>query len=313
VFRFPCVSLVFLLCVVSFSSAQPVIDQSFTPPSSYGGFDASINACCAFVAQTYTAGLTGTLAGVSISVESQSAFPLHVAIRTVTSGLPTSKVLGDVILSSNSSQLSDLIEFRQLIPQVAGQQYAIVVNYLGAPPPEQSEEQGTWHGATSLKFQGLYAGGADFSSVDGVSWTPESGPVFGDLFFKTYMSPPFLPIAIDIKPGSCANRVDPFNATKIPVAILSSTAFNAPGSIDVSSLTFGRTGSEKSLAFCAKHWEDVNGDDVPDLVCYFDVRQVEFRQGDTVGVLRGKMLDGRSVIGTDSIRVDYEREERPWR
>lgn len=310
-FRFLWVFLVLPFCLASSGSAQAIIDQSFTPPASYGGYDSSIDGCCAFIAQTYTAGLTGTLAAVSISVETQGAFPLHVAIRTVKSGLPTSTVLGDVILSSNNPKLTDLIEFRQLIAQVAGLQYAIVVSYLDAPPPGQlAGGVGNWDGATSLTYGSLYAGGSALGSVDGVSWVPQSpGTIAGDLFFKTYVSPPFLPIAIDIRPGSCSKRINLSSARKVPIGILSSTAFDAPGSIDVSSLTFGKTGSEKSLAFCDKHGQDVNGDRVPDLVCYFDMEQAEFQEGDTAGVLRGKTLDGRSVIGTDSIRVTYEREE----
>ena len=310
-FRFSCIVLALPLCVVSSGFAQAIVDQSFTPPASYGGYDSAIDGCCAFIAQTYTAGLTGTLAGVSISVETQGTYPLHVAIRTVKSGIPTSTVLGDVILSANSPQLKDLIEFRQLIPQVAGLQYAIVVSYLDAPPPGQlAAGVGNWDGATSLTYGSLYAGGDMFGSVDGVSWGPKpSGPVVGDLFFKTYVSPPFLPIAIDIRPGTCSKRINASSARKVPVGILSSTGFDAPASLDVSTLTFGKTGSEKSLAFCERYGKDVNGDRVPDLICYFDMEQAGLQEGDTAGVLRGKTFDGRFVIGTDSIRVTDEREE----
>src|SRR5580765_7987602 len=166
-FRSPCTFLVGLFCCLVSLSAQPVVDQSFTPPASYGGYDAAINNCCAFVAQTYTAGLTGTLAGVAIAVQSQSAFPLHVAIRTVASGITTNTILRDVTLTSNSAALSQLIQFPQLIQQIAGVQYAIVVNYLGAPPPGWSAEQGTWSGG-NLNSRSLYAGGEDFESFDGV-------------------------------------------------------------------------------------------------------------------------------------------------
>jgi hypothetical protein len=60
-----CLPLAFFFCFSvrpSFVGAA-TIDQSFTSPTNLG---ANINECCAFVGQTYTAGLTGTLAGVSV-------------------------------------------------------------------------------------------------------------------------------------------------------------------------------------------------------------------------------------------------------
>src|SRR5215470_10448573 len=81
-----------------------VIDQSFTSQTNFGG---NINECCKFVAQTFTAGLTGTLAGINLDVTSGSSFPLHVAIRTVTaSGIPGPTILGETTLGSSSAPLS---------------------------------------------------------------------------------------------------------------------------------------------------------------------------------------------------------------
>jgi hypothetical protein len=67
---------------VAVADAQ-TLDQSFVAP-----FDllADINDCCRFIAQTFTAGLTGTLAGVNMDVGSDSTFPLHVVIRPVVYG-----------------------------------------------------------------------------------------------------------------------------------------------------------------------------------------------------------------------------------
>jgi len=280
--------------------AQPILDQSLTPPPSYGGYDASINSCCAYIAQTYTAGLTGTLAGVSISVESQSVHPLKVAIRTVSGGVPTTTILGDVTLGSSSATLSDLIVFPQLIPQTAGTQYAIVVNYVGAPPPAEGAEQGTWHGAISTTFQDLYPAGANFGSFGG-TFAPHP-PVAGDLFFKTFVSP-VINVTIDIKPGDGASPINTKSHGKIPVAILSSAAFNAPLSIDPSTITFGETGSEHSLGFCDPAAVDINGDGLPDLLCHFETQLTDFQSGDTMGILRATTHTGQSVLGTDKIRV----------
>ena len=149
--------------VVAPCHAVPLLDQSFTTPSNLGGV---INECCAFIAQTYTGGLSGTLAGVNIDVQSSSRFPLHVAVRRVTGGVPNSLLLGETTLSSSSAPLSLLITFPEEIEQVAGAQYAIAANYVGAPPPGPGQSQGVWIGAIG----NFYSGGESFASLDGTSW-----------------------------------------------------------------------------------------------------------------------------------------------
>jgi Abnormal spindle-like microcephaly-assoc'd, ASPM-SPD-2-Hydin len=111
----------------------------------------------------------------------------------------------------------------------------------------------------------------------------------------------FVRVTIDIKPGDSTNSINPGSKGKIPVAILSSRTFNAVALIDQTSLTFGHSGDEASLAFC--NAEDVNRDGLPDLVCHFNTRSAGFVSGDTVGVLKGKTVDGIPVRGTDSVRI----------
>jgi len=111
----------------------------------------------------------------------------------------------------------------------------------------------------------------------------------------------FIPVAIDIKPGELPNSINPRSQGKIPVVVLSSGTFNAASRIDQSSLTFGRTGDESSLARCNN--EDVNGDGLLDLVCQFNTPSTGFVSGDTVGVLKGRTVDGTLVRGTDSVVI----------
>src|ERR1700730_5233697 len=73
-------------------------------------------------------------------------------------------------------------------------------------------------------------------------------------------------VSIDIKPGGTANSINPRSQGNTPVAILSGPGFNALADVDVPSLTFGRTGDERSLAFCSGG-EDVNGDGLLVFVC----------------------------------------------
>ena len=110
-------------------------------------------------------------------------------------------------------------------------------------------------------------------------------------------------ITIDIKPGAYPNTVNPKSQGTIPVAILSTEDFDAPGQIDPASLTFGRTGSENSLAFCNPQGQDVNGDGRLDLFCHFRTEDAGFECGDTEGVVRGATVDGRLVQGRDSVLI----------
>lgn len=69
---------------------------------------------------------------------------------------------------------------------VEGGQYAIVVNYVGAPPIGLGLGQGDWSGTRI----GGYSGGMDFSSIDGVLWSSDG---LGDLTFETYVQPKSVP------------------------------------------------------------------------------------------------------------------------
>ena len=114
-------------------------------------------------------------------------------------------------------------------------------------------------------------------------------------------------MTIDIKPdddrGDDPPSINPRSHGKIPVAILSSSTFYVPASVDVSSLTFGRLGVEHSLDSCNPRGEDVNGDGLLDLVCRFTTQLTDFQPGDTQGVLRGQTVAGVAIVGTAPIRV----------
>lgn len=109
-------------------------------------------------------------------------------------------------------------------------------------------------------------------------------------------------VAIDIKPGGSQNSINFRSQGTLVVAILSDTGFDAPTQVDLSSLTFGRTGDEHSLERC-HHPKDVNDDLRLDLVCHFSVRAAAFQRGDTVGILKGKTVSGTPFKGVDSVRI----------
>lgn len=106
---------------------------------------------------------------------------------------------------------------------------------------------------------------------------------------------------IDIRPGKAINRVNPISQGRIEVAILSTPEVDASTSIDIASITFGRTGNEQSLAFCDKKFRDVNADGRLDLTCRFATRASQFNATSTGGVMRfittrGVPFEGRNPI-----------------
>jgi len=130
-------------------------------------------------------------------------------------------------------------------------------------------------------------------------------------------TPPVCPVCPTVVPPSPIPVVDPtlvgidvhqreveYNSRgKIQVSILSSKTFHAPTMVDIGSLTFGRTGSEDSLAFCHRYSKDVNHDKYPDLVCEFNITVAGFQCNDTEGFLMGNNLKGEPFEGKDSVTI----------
>src|SRR5512139_3106209 len=123
----------------------------------------------------------------------------------------------------------------------------------------------------------------------------------------TGVTPPVQQINIEIKPGNDdLAPINPRSKGKIPVALLSSSKFDALN-VDVSSLTFGATGDEKSFSHCGQSGEDVNGDGRLDLVCHFENQVAGFEKGDLEGIIRGKMKWGTRIEGRAFLKVLAEK------
>src|SRR5262249_34463244 len=97
-----------------------------------------------------------------------------------------------------------------------------------------------------------------------------------------------VPVDLSIKADSAIPPINTRSRGKIPVAILSTAGFNAVTGVDTTSLRFGPTGTEQSLAFCNSGGEDVNGDGLPDLVCHFETELTGFKSASTMAILMGK-------------------------
>jgi len=114
---------------------------------------------------------------------------------------------------------------------------------------------------------------------------------------------PIVTRVIGIKPGSREKTINRKSEGKIRVAIMSTADFSAPQLVNRTSLTFGHTGDEQSLAFCNEGPEDVNGDGLPDLVCHFKTEVAGFQSGDNFGIVNGQTTDGSLFTAKDSVRI----------
>lgn len=109
-----------------------------------------------------------------------------------------------------------------------------------------------------------------------------------------------LPIAIDIKPATFPNRVNPQNRGRIAVAILTTDAFDATA-VDPTTVLFGATGIEAAPVHSAM--EDADGDGDTDLVLHFITRDTGITCGDDFASLTGALFAGPKITGSDSIET----------
>lgn len=110
-------------------------------------------------------------------------------------------------------------------------------------------------------------------------------------------------VSIDIKPGSFPNSINLGSEGNIPVAILSSSDFDATA-VDVATILLSnasvivkRNGSYAAAA------EDINGDGLPDLVVHVNTASLAVDGLADEAVLTGQTLDGQKIQGKDPIRV----------
>jgi hypothetical protein len=129
---------------------------------------------------------------------------------------------------------------------------------------------------------------------------------FGDTGFPSTLSPNAfgdilvtLEVAIDIKPGSDPNTVNPKSKGVIPVAVLGSVNFDAT-QVDFSTVGFGP--GEASPVHDG-HVENVNGDGFADIVFHFKVRDAGIVCGVTNATLTGETFGGNSITGTNAVKT----------
>jgi hypothetical protein len=106
----------------------------------------------------------------------------------------------------------------------------------------------------------------------------------------------WLPICIDIKPGSFPNSINLKSRGVLPVAILTTSEFDAC-TVDPSTVEFA--GATPIRARCS----DVDRDGDMDQILFFFTQELDLTATSTSGVLTGMTYGGVPVIGYDSVRI----------
>jgi hypothetical protein len=109
---------------------------------------------------------------------------------------------------------------------------------------------------------------------------------------------PSVEVTIDIKPGSDNDSINPKSHGVIPVAILTTKAFDAT-TVDVSTVHFGNTGMEAAAVQSAL--EDVDGDRTLDIILHFKTQDTGISCGDTSASLTGETISGQAIQGSETI------------
>ena len=116
-------------------------------------------------------------------------------------------------------------------------------------------------------------------------------------FFAT-PTPEQITVAVDIKPGSDANPINPRSNGKVPGAILTTNTFDAT-TVDAATVRLGATGAEAVPVRVAI--EDVNHDGLSDLLLHFNTQDTGIECGATSASLTGQTFSGQPIRGADSI------------
>ncbi|MFN1834485.1 VWA domain-containing protein [Balneola sp. MJW-20] len=155
--------------------------------------------------------------------------------------------------------------------------------------------------------------GADEAGMAGYASSPDDAFTTADLselttiFTEIAQSICPTPVAIDIKPGSDPNSINPEKKGVTAVAVFGSAEFDA-ASIDPETVRFGSldtilAGEGSVLAHPGGHLEDVNGDGFMDFVGHFPIEGMGFTDLDEFGWLIGDTYDGDAFAGSDAVRI----------
>lgn len=123
-------------------------------------------------------------------------------------------------------------------------------------------------------------------------------------FYEVRLYQSVIQVSIDIKPGSDPNSINLDSQGVTPVAIFSSDTFDTT-EVDPATVTLAGASVKipgKSGKYLC-HDEDINGDQLPDLVCQVLTEEFMLEQGDSIAVLEAETVDGKLIRGQDAVRI----------
>jgi hypothetical protein len=109
-----------------------------------------------------------------------------------------------------------------------------------------------------------------------------------------------VPVAIDIKPTTFPNGINPRSKGRIAVAILTTYSFDAT-TVDPTTIRFGATGIEAAPVHSAT--EDVDGDGDIDMIFHFIIQDAGIACGNASASLTGAIVSGVGIAGSDAIET----------
>ena len=303
----PAISLATLILLAAAAPAwsSGVLDQAFEVDTNVGGsgYAPLVNepGHDFKAAQTFTVGAGGVLTDVEVLVAGAygAAEPLVLEIQSTTAGVPDGTVLATASLARavvpNAAAYTNFDVSGAGLSVTAGELLAIVLRT--DPVPAGSGASYVWEG--EVDALALYLGGEALGTMNAIPW---SDPGFSaDFGFRTYVDPGVVEIAIDIRPWSRRNPVNPNSRGVIPVAIFGSDDF-AVADIDVTTLAFGPAAAAPAHGR-GGHVRDVDRDGIDDLVSHYRTAKTGIVAGQEDACVTGELGDGTPFMGCDAIRT----------
>jgi hypothetical protein len=290
-------SVVWWLLLAGLAHATPTVDQEHAPPED--GFAAFAVAHNITLVQTFTVGVTGVLTRLEVQVRrgEETVEDLVLLLwSTDEEGLPENLLatVSQPPAATTPNIPAPFVSFdlgAAAVAVSAGDVLAIELTSNAANDPP-FQERYEW------QYGGQYAGGTAYIR-EGPALSELPGE---DFHFRTYVDvdPGTIPVALDIKPGGAPDTINPKSHGMIPVAILSTEAFDATA-VDPATVRFGSQGAPE--AHGTGHIEDVNHDGAADLLLHFRTQDTGITCGETFASLTGETFDGDRIEGTVTLKT----------